>query len=848
MHGLVAGQYVATIENVWSCSTQEILNITQPQPLLVDNFTNTDLVCFGDSNAQISYELSGGTVPYNYLINSDSSLLNGQIYSGSFDVIFSDDNNCQIDTSFTVNEPLPISLSIVDSLFYNASCFGDNDAQISAFSSGCVTISFWFKRSTTTIAYFSELTAGVYTLSVQDAVGCISQMEVEITQPSQSLSIDNYELTDSLGYCTLCHGDSTGQVMLNLSGGSLPYSIHMLGNQNPFDTGTITNLIGGSNYEFYATDSQGCFSDTISILCDSPSELSVSNETIASPSCCNSCDASLTVEASGGVQPFQYQINNTELQLDAIFNQLCGDSLYNVRIIDQFGCSIEESIVINNIPCLTIDTINYISNQFPAVVSDSCKQDGTAKIYVEVTNAVGSSFISIDNMMNSVEGSSHLFDQLNTGSYTLYAQDSQFCIDSIEVVVPEITSITTELFFDTMFCIAPFINNLTNQSDLGAIYVQAFESDNSSFQYSLDQLDSNNYVSDGTFVNLEGTNYTLNVKEENGCIYEYDIELPSYSMEFEYSVIDVSCPGFNDGYIEVTNIVSETNSWLTVNDTLITSPSVVSNLDAGQYELISYYSISDSSHFCFDAINVEVYEDELLSFFYSVNNVSCFDFCDASITIDSAFGGNQPYSFVNMNETDTNTFFNNLCAGQYSIKMIDSLGCSIIQDMAISEGNAIYPIIEFQNGSIVVLEPTDDNPSMGTPPYSYNWFLDEVPIVENGEDTLVPTIDGAYMVLVTDTQDCKGQSSSLIVNGLNLNSNFKTDLSIYPNPFANELTLMTSSTDSFDYQLTDTRGRILTTGIFQKQLSINTTNLPLGVYLLQLRNKKQTNVYKILKQ
>ena len=110
------------------------------------------------------------------------------------------------------------------------------------------------------------------------------------------------------------------------------------------------------------------------------------------------------------------------------------------------------------------------------------------------------------------------------------------------------------------------------------------------------------------------------------------------------------------------------------------------------------------------------------------------------------------------------------------------------------------------------------------------------------EIKLLPT------ALVTDTQDCKGQSSSLIVNGLNLNSNFKTDLSIYPNPFANELTLMTSSTVSFDYQLTDTRGRILTTGIFQKQLSINTTNLPLGVYLLQLRNKKQTNVYKILKQ
>ena len=851
VHDLVAGQYVATLENIWFCSTQEILNITQPQPLLIDNFANTDLVCFGDSNAQISYELSGGTFPYNYLINSDSSLLNGQIYSGSFDIVFSDDNNCLIDTVFVVNESASITLSVIDSLSFNASCFGDNDAQISAFSSGGVPpYIFGLDGHVQASSTFSELTAGVYTLSVQDDQGCNSEMQVEVIQPDQALIIENYELSDTLGYCALCEGDSTGQISIDLLGGSSPYTIHMLDNQNTFNSSFINNLIGGGNYHFYATDSEGCFSDTISVLCNSPSELSFSipTESISTPTCCYSCDASLALEATGGVQPFQYQLNNTEFQSDGVFSQLCGDSIYILRIIDQFGCSIEESIVINNSPCLTIDTINFINNQQSAVASDSCKQDGTAKIYVEVANAVGGSFISIDNMMNSVEGPSCLFDQLSTGSHTIYAQDSQLCMDSLEVVIPEITAVTTELLFDTMYCTAPYISSLSNQSDLGAIYVQAFESANSNFQYSLDQLDSSNYVSDGAFDNLEETTYTLNVKDENGCIYEYDIELPSYTMGFEYSVVNVSCPGFNDGSIEVTDIVSEGNSWLTLNDTLINTNTEIFGLDEGEYELIAYYTFSDSSQYCYNSISFEIDQNEPLDFFYTIKNVSCFDYCDASISIDSAFGGNQPYSFVNMNQVDTNILFDNLCAGQYSFKMIDSLGCSVIQDITIFEGNAIYPIIEFQNGNIIVLEPTNNNPSMGTPPYSYNWFLDEVPILENDQDTLVPTTDGVYMVLVTDSLDCKGQSSSLIVNGLKINSNLNRELNIYPNPFINDLRLISTSSDSYNYQLTDVKGHILRSGIFQNQKAINTADLSHGMYFLRLTKNQETIVYKILKQ
>ena len=38
------------------------------------------------------------------------------------------------------------------------------------------------------------------------------------------------------------------------------------------------------------------------------------------------------------------------------------------------------------------------------------------------------------------------------------------------------------------------------------------------------------------------------------------------------------------------------------------------------------------------------------------------------------------------------------------------------------EPNAIYPIIDFENEQLIVVEPTITNPVSGIPPYSYQWY------------------------------------------------------------------------------------------------------------------------------
>ena len=55
---------------------------------------------------------------------------------------------------------------------------------------------------------------------------------------------------------------------------------------------------------------------------------------------------------------------------------------------------------------------------------------------------------------------------------------------------------------------------------------------------------------------------------------------------------------------------------------------------------------------------------------------------------------------IYMLNTADSLVFDNLCADEYAIKMVDSNGCFIIEDIVMFEPNTIYPIIDFENSQL----------------------------------------------------------------------------------------------------------------------------------------------------
>lgn len=827
------------------------VEIIEPDPFVLDSILVTDVICNADSTGVLQAYFTGGTPDYTYLFNNDTSILANELYAGSYYLEISDSSGCTIDTNLTVYEPNELILSLVDSLTFNVSCFGNNNGQIGLDASGGVPPYQYsiLGSSAQDTNVITELLADTFIVSVTDSVGCQDTLTVIISQPELNLFIDSYELSDSLGFCTLCYGDSTGFIDILLTGGSPAYNYFIVDEPDTFTSSHIEKLVGGQEYKFFAVDANGCLTDTITVECTSPDEIILDIEAATLPSCCYTCDSEVILLAEGGVTPYTYGFEDGAFQSDSLFNQLCGDSSYVFKILDSHGCEkYDSSILVENRPCLTVDTLNYVNNELPALIQyDICQSDGTAKIYTTAIEGVGSYSFSIDGEP-FIQQDEIMFDSLFQGSHYIVVKDEFNCLDtlSFELDAPN-PIVISELLIDTIFCGAPAINNMTNQSDIGSIHAIASGASSGVYFYSLDEIDSTLYQPIGLFDDLDSGYYSMNIVDLNDCVEEFDIYIPFYTASVEYSVSDITCPDFNNGIIDIDTIIGGFNTWVTLDGNTTTNNSF-SSISEGEHNLTTHYYIPNSSELCSYTETIEFFDKEPLDFSYELKNPTCYGICDGSISVDQIGGGTSPYTILCLNTADTNLVFEDLCADEYAIKMIDFNGCFIIQDIMMTEPNAIYPIIQFEEGQLVVLEPTIGSPFSGTPPYSYQWYDSNGQVLGATDSLYVPTFPGVYSVVVTDDTNCTGESSLYKIEVLAM-SNWNSDLvDVYPNPFKDVLKVSTDYKNEIDWLISDTRGRIIQLGQGTFSWTINTSELHNGIYFLRLKDGINELIYKIVKQ
>ena len=826
------------------------LEILEPDTFILDSILVTNVLCNGDSSGALNAYISGGTPNYTYLYNNDDNILSQQLYAGSFNLQIIDSNGCTVDTSFIVFEPNVLDISIIDSLTFDISCFGNNDGQIALDVSGGLP-PYQFDilgQSYQNTNIISGLLADTYLIEVTDSLGCYDTITVTLTQPDLNLFIDSYELSDTLGFCSLCYGDTTGFIDIFITGGTPNYSYFMLNETDTFSSSYIDNLVGGKEYKFFVIDSMGCFSDTITIECTSPDELILEIESSSLPTCCYSCDVELILSGSGGVTPYSYGFENNAFQSESSFYELCGDSLYTFKILDDYGCQYDSSYIVLNKPCLVVDTINYIDANLPALISnDICKEDGTAVIYVSALEGEGDYSFSID-FGSFISQNEIIFDSLFQGIHYIVVKDELNCLDTLSFVVDEPDPIViSDLTIDTIFCGAPSINSGSNESDIGAINAIAGGGSSGVYFYSLDQIDSTLFQNSGLFENLDSGYYSLNIVDLNDCIKEFDFYIPFYSLNFDFNVSNISCPGFDDGIIHVDTVISDFNTWVTLNGNMSTNNSFY-QLSEGTYTLSANYFIPNSSYVCTYSNTIELIDKEPLEFIYDLSNPTCNGACDGLISLSQLSGGTAPYNLICLNTADSSLIFDNLCADEYAMKMVDSNGCFIIKDIVMFEPNAIYPIIDFENGQLVILEPTISNPLSGLPPYSYQWYDSYGQIIGANDSLFEPSLPGEYSVVVTDDSDCIGESSIFIIEVLEMSNWASKEVNIYPNPYNDFLNVSLDYKDKILWEISDIRGRVVKSGFDSNIWQINTSQLLNGIYFLRLKKNENELIYKIVKQ
>ena len=172
----------------------------------------------------------------------------------------SSNNKCYTPPDF-VDVPIPLFASDV---YTNVSCYGGNNGSIRVTASGGKTIyqysikndldQNWSPWQTSNI--FNNLTAGTYTVKIQDSSTPFQEYTVSatITQPSTALT-----LTEGTTVNPTCHGDATGSTQVTISGGTPDYRFGW--NEDPAIIGksaSISGLEGDKIYRLNVLDAKNC--------------------------------------------------------------------------------------------------------------------------------------------------------------------------------------------------------------------------------------------------------------------------------------------------------------------------------------------------------------------------------------------------------------------------------------------------------------------------------------------------------------------------------------------------------------------------------------------------------------
>ena len=252
LNNVSAGSYIISITDSLGCiSIIDTIIITQPDSIIV-NYTNTNIMCFGDNNGVINTMVQGGITPltYNWSNSENTDTLNN-LLAGIYYLTVVDANNCK-DSSLVIEIAEPTELNVNIGEIINPTCNGLNNGSIDIeITGGVENYSINWDGIDDNSENLSNIEAGSYAVYVTDANGCKKDTTVIITQPQPILILDTNYVNNYVGYIDVAVLGGTPEYYYSWSNGE--YS------------NTIENLSTGE-YIVTVTDINNCSSiDTVYI-------------------------------------------------------------------------------------------------------------------------------------------------------------------------------------------------------------------------------------------------------------------------------------------------------------------------------------------------------------------------------------------------------------------------------------------------------------------------------------------------------------------------------------------------------------------------------------------------------
>ncbi len=267
-----AGSYTVTVTDSYNCSSTLTTIVDLVPSTGIEQISQSNILCNGDSNASATVIITNGSPPFNCIWQHDltnNTNIASNLSAGNYNVTITDTYGaCVVPLIVTILQP---SALIINPIVTNITCNNLNNGIIVANGTGG-TIPYQFQWSNnSTNSSISNLSEGTYELTITDGNNCIdSVLNITITNPTT--------LTTSTSFINPTFFNSTdGAATVYANGGTIPYTYIWSSGQT---TQIITN-IGNGLYIVTVSDYNSC-NEIDTILIDVP-ELPVEIPTVITP-------------------------------------------------------------------------------------------------------------------------------------------------------------------------------------------------------------------------------------------------------------------------------------------------------------------------------------------------------------------------------------------------------------------------------------------------------------------------------------------------------------------------------------------------------------------------------------
>jgi gliding motility-associated-like protein len=406
---------------------------------------------------------------------------------GTYTIVSCDVNGCCTSTTFVITEPTKL---LIDTLSVkDLTCFGGTDGYVHASAMGGTTSTLGYlyqltksgAPDTNRTGQFNTITAGIYTLSVIDANGCVTSTILSLSQPN-TIAIDSVSVTD-----IICGGSNVGKISVYASGGvgALIY----VNNTMPPDTnlnGFYVGLAAGI-YTVNVSDSRGCSVSTAAIIFENP-PIKYDSISMLPPACKGDNNGSIFINGSGGVGKLILSMDNVAYPNEFIYLQNIKAGNYHYVIQDSFGCTFDTVLVLKEPDVLAV-SVNIIKE-------NQC--DGPFKVGEIQASTTGGTPAFTYILKPSLDFNAvGYFGGLGAGSYTVTAKDANGCTNYTEFnIINQFPQITLNANVTDVQCRSNGRDGKIEMNPSGGVapYVYIWDIGINTNNNTLDSLHFGNYI------------------------------------------------------------------------------------------------------------------------------------------------------------------------------------------------------------------------------------------------------------------------------------------------------------------------------------------------------------------